>query len=146
MPPTEEGTVPLDAGASGPIRLGSLTFAWGPYRVQRVAQPNVYRQQGINAWLLNDYGMLPTTYTLVGFGTESAAPYWPDPTIIDQIGAVFAAQWAVKLQCPYQGIAAMVRLVRLTDETDSSTQGPGEVLFTAELEEADGVFTTREGN
>jgi len=135
----------VPTGSAGPIQLGPLRFAWGPYHVNRVRQPNVYRQQGINAWLLNDYGMLPLQYILEGYATANDAPYWPDPTLIDQINAVFSDPLAaVKLLVPYQGIATTVRLVRLTDDTDS-TKGPGEVTFRLELEEADGVLTSREG-
>lgn len=129
----------------GPVQLGDVTFAWAPYHVNRVRQPNVYRQQGINAWLLNDYGELPTAYILEGYATADGPPYWPDPALVDRIAAQFPGGTSVvKLLVPYQGITATVRLVRLTDDTDSS-HAPGEVTFRLELEEADGPLTTREG-
>lgn len=143
---TPGGDGSLPSGSAGPVRLGDLTFTWGPYHVNRVRQPNVYRQNGINAWLLNDYGVLPVQYILEGYATGDDAPYWPDPSQIDRIVALFGDPLAVvKLLVPYQGIATTVRLVRLTDDTDS-TKGPGEVTFRLELEEADGVLTTREGS
>ena len=130
---------------TGPVRLGTVTFAWGPYRVQRVAQPNVYRQHGVNAWLLNYYGWLPRTYTLEGYATEQGPPYWRDPSLVAQLQAQFPRPTSVvPLLVPYQGIATTVRLIRLQDETDS-TRGPGEVTFRLELEEADGPLTVREG-
>lgn len=143
---TPGGGGALGVSSAGPIQLGTMRFSWGPYHINRVRQPNTYRQQGINAWLLNDYGILPNQYILEGYATGNDAPYWPDPTLIDQINALFSDPLAaVKLLVPYQGIATTVRLVRLTDDTDS-TKGPGEVTFRLELEEMDGALTSREGN
>jgi hypothetical protein len=133
-----------DFGA-GPVKIGALSFPWGPYHVNRVRQPNVYRQQGINAWLLNDYGELPRAYLLEGYATEKGAPYWPDPSQVAQINAQFpTGTTAVPLLVPYMGINTTVRLLRLTDDTDS-THGPGEVTFRLEVEECDGPLTVREG-
>lgn len=142
--PGSGGAGTTDFGA-GPVQLGAVTFAWGPYHINRVRQPNVYRQQGINAWLLNDYGELPRAYILEGYATEQGAPYWPDPTLLAQISAQFPTGTSVvPLLVPYMGINTTVRLVRLTDDTDS-TRGPGEVTFRLEVEECDGPLTVREG-
>lgn len=139
MPPVTE---PGDGNATGPVQLGAVTFTWGPYRVQRQRRPNVYRQQGINAWLLNDYGWNPTTYTLECYATDDTPGHFPDPSVVAQIAQQFAQPTAVvPLLVPYMGIADTVRLVTLTDETDS-TKGPGEVTFSLELEECAGPVTT----
>lgn len=133
---TGSGTTP-----SGPVRLGSLTFQWSPHHIRRVKRPNVYRQNGINAWLLNDYGWMPDAYTLEGYLTGDLVPFWPDPTLRDQIVAQFTdPTTVVKFQAPYMGISTTVRLISLTDDTDSS-RAPGEVTFSLELEEADGQVT-----
>lgn len=137
------GTATGNSGAN-PVQLGSLRFSWSPHHINRVIKPNVYRQMGINAWLLNDYGMNPVAYVLEGYATSGNVPYWPDPALVAQIDAQFPTPTSVvKLLVPFMGIATTVRRVQQTDDTNSMT-APGEVTFRLDLEEADGPLTSRD--
>ncbi|MDE2022134.1 MAG: hypothetical protein KGI71_04490, partial [Patescibacteria group bacterium] len=120
-----------------------FTLPFGPYKVTRVKQPNTYKQQGINAWLLNNYGWLPESYVITGYATGPSDPFWADASMREQIAQQFSDPAAVvTFKVPYQGIGTTVRLVRLTDDTDSSTAA-GETVYTLELDEADGQMTSR---
>lgn len=144
--PTASGASGLTDGipyTNGPVQIGTFVLPFGPYKVSRVKQPNTYKQQGMNAWLINTYGWLPETYTLTGYCTGTQPEFWSDASMRQSIIEQFVDPAAVvPLLVPYQGINGTVRLVRLTDDTDS-TSAVGETVYTLELEEADGQVTYR---
>ena len=125
----------------GPVQIGSVVLAFGPYKIQITKTPRVAVQQGQATIFRWDYGWQPTSYRLEGYSVENALSLAVDLVsdvavahqIVDQFADGVTPQ---KLLIPTAGVQDMVVLT--SAELDEDAQNaPGEPSYVLTFASAD---------